>query len=168
MSSHNPLQTGRVTDECVSKVRVHAALVKQGEEWVIHADGGHSLEPISCKVRRQAYATKRRIIVADARGVHAVHTKAARQQCRRSDGPVVLRATVLGVRQVNIAITVVAYHGWCGGFVVMATVTTAYPVLGRDLMIQFDIELPARIFTDDDFSPVGIRIGRARYVLVRI
>src|SRR5438309_790209 len=50
----------------------------------------------------------------------------------------------------------------------MATVTTADPVLGRDLMIQFDVKLPSWILTNDDLSPVGIRISRARYVLVGI
>ncbi len=78
-------------------------------------------------------------------------------------------AAILGVRQVNRAIALIAADdGGCGVFVVVTAVTPADFVIGRDLMIQLDVELPTRIGANDDLAPVGLRKARTLYVGERI
>src|SRR6266536_1435261 len=169
MSSFYPLQTRGVTEKRVGEVGVHAALGKQREKWVIDADSGHAGEPVGRKNRRQANRVKRWIHVTDAGGMHAVHTEAAGQQLRRSYCPVVLHAAILGIRQVNHSIALIAADdGGCGEFVVVTAVTSADFVIGRDLMIQLDVDLPTRIGAKDDLAPVGVRKDRTLYVGKRI
>src|SRR6266567_8340400 len=112
---------------------VHAALSKQREEGVIDADRRHAGEPVGGKVRRQAHIAERWVIVTDAGGMNPVHAEAVRPKCSRGDGPVVLRAAILGVCNVNIAITVVADNGGCGGRVMMPAVTRRDSVFGCEL-----------------------------------
>src|SRR4029077_21110576 len=85
----------------------------------------------------------------------------------RSDGPVVLRAAVLCRRRVDIAIAIAKDSG-CAGYVVMATVASTNLLVGCNLMVQLDVELPARIDAQNDLTEVGRRTGRTLYVGMRI
>src|SRR5580704_13434728 len=99
--------------------------------------------------------------------MHAVHAETAGPKYGRSDGPVVLRATVLCRRRVDSAVAI-AQNGGCGRYVVMTTVAPANLVVGGNLMVQLDVELPAWIGAQNDLTEVGRRVGRARYVGVRV
>jgi hypothetical protein len=50
----------------------------------------------------------------------------------------------------------------------MTTVAPANLVVGGNLMVQLDVELPAWIGAQNDLTEVGRRVGRARYVGVRV
>src|SRR5882724_11346725 len=108
MPSFHPLQTRRVTEQGVGKVCIHAALGEKGEERIVDPDRRHAGEPVGGKVRRQANVAQFWVIVTDARGVHAVYADAAGQKRGWRNRPVVLRATVLGVREVDRAVTLIA------------------------------------------------------------
>ena len=168
MSSLCPLQRGGVTDQGVGKVSIHAALIKKRGHTGIDVDSGHAGKPVGCQDRRQADRVQRWIVVTDAGGMDTVHAEAVGPKSGWSDGPVVLRAAVLGSRDVNNAIAVVAENSGLGEYVVMTTVTPTDLVVRRDLMIQFDVKLPGWIGGQNDLTEVGLRIDCARYVGVRI
>src|SRR5689334_10458245 len=126
MSTFHPLQSRRIAVQRVREVGVHAALRKDREERVIHVDGWHAGESIGCQVGREADVTEGWVIVADAGRVHAVYAESAREQHRRSDRPVVLRAPILGVGYVDNSVTLItADNRGSGIFIVVATVTAA-------------------------------------------
>src|SRR5580765_3585440 len=143
---------------------IHAALRKDGEEWIIDPDRGHAGETVSGQVRRQAHIAERWVIVTFAGRIHAVHAEAAREKRSRSNGPVVLRAAILDVREVNRAVTLItADDRRRSRLVVVTAVTPGDSVLGIELVIYLDVELPTGVGTDNDFALVEIRINRALY-----
>ena len=115
----------------MGEVGIHAALRKDREEWIIDSDRRHASKTVGSQVRRQAHIAERWVIVTFAGRIHAVHAEAAREKRSRSDGPVVLRATILGVREVNRAVSLItADDRRRGRLVVVTAVTPADSVLG--------------------------------------
>src|SRR2546421_10113069 len=105
--------------------------------------------------------------------MHAVHAEAAGQQLHRSDRPVVLRSSVLhiGVKDYTIAFgpkLAVANDGGYGVVVVIAAVACANLVVGSNLMIQLNAELPSRGGSVSHRARVRVRVSRTRYVGVWI
>src|SRR5206468_3324140 len=83
--------------------------------------------------------------------------------------PVVLHAAILGSCRVNRAVALIAAND-CGrgDFIVVTAVPTTYFVIAGELMIQFDVELPTRVGTNNDLAPVRVWVNGTRYVGMRI
>src|SRR5947208_4169479 len=110
---------------------INTVLRKDREEWIIDPDCRHAGETVGRQVRRQAHIAERWVIVTFAGRIHAVHAEAAREKRSRSNGPVVLQAAILDVREVNRAVTLItADDRRRGRLVVMTAVTSADSLLG--------------------------------------
>src|ERR1019366_7517266 len=111
--------------------------------------------------------------VALSGGMHAVHAEATGPKFGRSDGPVVLPTSVLhiGAKDHTIAFgakLAVANDGGYGVVVMIAAVASANLVVGSDLMIHLNVELPSRSGLEGHGAPVDIGVGRPGNVGVRI
>src|SRR5947208_7392455 len=116
---------------------------------MIDVNGRHARKPVGRQVRRQTHVTERWVVVAYAGSVDAVNTEATRQQHHWRDRPVVFGAAILdiGVKDYPVASGAkvsVADDCGCGVVEVIAAVASANLVIGSNLMIQLNVELPSR------------------------
>src|SRR5947207_5224304 len=140
---------------------------------MISVEGRHTSEAVRGKNRIETNRVEGGIVVAEAWRMHAVHTEPTRQQFGRSDHPVVLGPPILDGLNADDAVSrggklIVGDDGWDGVFVMFTAVTAAEFVIAVELMVQFHIELPLWMGTNDHLPPVWIRICRVRYVGHRI